>query len=269
MLPFAFILLLPRSPSQTTALIGNFDIFDEKERTLIRARITRSDPSRSEAKAVVTLASILESLADPFLWLHCALNVLALAPKGGLQLYGPSIIKSLGFTTTKANLLNSVSSFGVVILSFIISLASDKTRLRGPWCIVSFVYAIAFAGALYSIDNGTATKWTMYAIFTLLSAGNALSQGLNDAWLNINATTAAKRSIGLAMVVIGSNLGGIAGQHLFSSKDRPRYTQSFLAILLMYVACIPVTLLIMWMYWRKNRAGALVDGMGQPRKFQL
>lgn len=233
------------------------------------ARVSRSDASRSEARASVTWASVLASLADPLIWMHCVLNVLGLAPKGGLQLYGPTIIKGLGFSTTKANLLNSVSSFGVIILSFAISLASDKTRLRGPWCIVSFVYSIAFAGALYAIDNGTATKWAMYAIFTLLSAGNALAQGLNDAWMNINATTAARRSIGLAMVVVGSNLGGIAGSHLFQSSGAPRYAESFLAILLMYAACVPVTLAIMWMYWRKNKAGRVVDGMGQPRRFQL
>lgn len=140
--------------------------------------------------ASITWANILASLADPLIWMHCALNVLGLAPKGGLQLYGPTIIK--------ANLLNSVSSFGVIVLSFAISLASDKTRLRGPWCIVCFVYSIAFAGALYGIDNGKATKWTLYAIFIRLSAGNALAQGLNDAWVNINATTAVSRSIGFA-----------------------------------------------------------------------
>lgn len=139
--------------------------------------------------------------------MHCALNVLGLAPKGGLQLYGPTIIKGLGFSTTKANLLNSVSSFGVIVLSFAISLASDRTRLRGPWCIVSFVYSIAFPAALYGIDNGKATKWTLFVIFTTLSAGNALAQGLNDAWMNIKVTTAVSRSIGLAMVSYRKQFG--------------------------------------------------------------
>lgn len=57
------------------------------------------------------------------------------------------------------------------------------------------------------------------------------------------------------MVVIGSNLGGIAGQQLFRSSDAPRYTRAFLAILVLYAASIPVTMLIMWVYWRDNKQG--------------
>ncbi|KAJ4420808.1 hypothetical protein N0V82_004103 [Gnomoniopsis sp. IMI 355080] len=108
-MPFAFIALLPRSTSQTKPLVNAFDLFSDDERSIMKARISRSDASRSEAKAAITWASVLASLTDPLIWMHCALNVLGLAPKGGLQLYGPTIIKGLGFSTTKANLLNSRS----------------------------------------------------------------------------------------------------------------------------------------------------------------
>jgi hypothetical protein len=103
---------------------------------------------------------------------------------------------------------------------------SDWTNLRGPWCILAFVYSIALAGALFGLPTG-ADKWSRHAVFTLLGTGNALAQGLNDAWVNINATTATQRSLGLALVVIGSNLGPIAGQQLFRSEDAPRYTRAF------------------------------------------
>lgn len=180
------------------------------------------------------------------------LNIVSLAPKGGLQLYGPSVIKGLGFSKINANLLNAVSSVLVIILSYLISVGSDKTHLRGPWCIIAFLWSISFAGALYGLPTGS-DKWARYAIFVLLSGGNALSQGLNDAWLSINATKSSSRSLGLAMVVIGSNLGAIAGQQLFRSSDAPRYNRAFLAILLLYASSIPITLLLMWAYWRLNK----------------
>lgn len=194
------------------------------------------------------------------------LNVVSLAHMGGLQLYGPTVIKSLGFSKTNANLLNAVSSVLVIILSWLISLASDATRLRGPWCVVAFVYSMAFAGALFGLPPGTAARdgqrhqnWASYAVFTLLSGGNALAQGLNDAWLSINAAgSPSRRSVGLAMAVIGSNLGGIAGQQLFRESDAPRYRRAFLAVLLLYGASILVTLVIMWVYWREGR-GDVVD----------
>ncbi|KAF7556160.1 hypothetical protein G7Z17_g1638 [Cylindrodendrum hubeiense] len=249
---FAFVAFLPRSPAHTAPIHGRWDFFSARERTILRSRVIAEDESKGEDKASISLKNLGGAFIDHRLWLHMILNIVSLAPKGGLQLYGPTVIKSLGFSKINANLLNAVSSVIVIILSYLISVCSDKTRLRGPWCIVAFVWSIAFAGALYGLPLGT-EKWTRYAIFILLGGGNALSQGLNDAWLSINATKSSNRSIGLAMVVIGSNLGGIAGQQLFRTSDAPRYNRAFLAILLLYTASIPITMLIMWVYWRDNK----------------
>lgn len=145
-----------------------------------------------------------------------------------------------------------MSSVLVILLSWLISFASDKTRWRGPWCIVAFSWSIIFAGVLYGLPLGS-DKWAQYAIFTLLSGGNALAQGLNDAWVSINAVNPSKRSIGLAMAVMGSNLGSIAGGQLFRTDDAPRYTRAFVAILALYAGAILVALVIMWVYWRANR----------------
>jgi len=236
------------------------------------------DTTKGDDRAHFTLKNLAEAALDYRLWLHMLLNAVSLAPKGGLQLYGPTIIKNLGFSKVNANLLNAVSSVLVIILSGLISFVSDKTRLRGPLCIVAFLWSIAFAGGLYGLPVGS-DKWTAYAVLTLLSGGNALAQGLNDAWVSINATRPTNRSIGLAMAVMGSNLGGLAGQQLFRSSDAPQYNRAFLAILLLYSASIPLTLLLMWVYWRGNRtlqqgreliiSGKRVDPAANGKRFDL
>ncbi|KAL1864753.1 hypothetical protein Daus18300_007555 [Diaporthe australafricana] len=258
-----FVAFLPRSPAHTAPIHGRWDHFSERHRSILVSRAIADDESKGADKADITLKSLRRALTDYKLWLHMILNIVSLAPKGGLQLYGPTVIKSLGFSKTNANLLNAVSSVLVIILSWLISLASDATRLRGPWCIVAFVYSMAFAGALFGLPTSTAgagENWASYAVFTLLSGGNALAQGLNDAWLSINAAgSPSRRSVGLAMAVIGSNLGGIAGQQLFRESDAPRYRRAFLAVLLLYGASILVTLVIMWVYWREGREDDVVD----------
>lgn len=145
-----------------------------------------------------------------------------------------------------------MSSVLVILLSWLISFASDKTRWRGPWCIVAFSWSMVFAGVLYGLPSGS-DKWAQYAIFTLLSGGNALGQGLNDAWVSINAVNPPKRSIGLAMAVMGSNLGAIAGGQLFRADDAPEYTRAFAAILGLYAGAMLIVLVIMWVYWRADR----------------
>ncbi|KAI0025911.1 major facilitator superfamily domain-containing protein [Xylariomycetidae sp. FL0641] len=250
-----FVLFLPGSPGDTRPVHRRFDLFSAREREIMSARVLAQDRTKAGARARIGWGAFREAALDGQLWLHALLNVVALMPKGGLQLYGPSIIQSLGFGQYRANLLNSVSSYIVVVLALAVSLASDRTRLRGPWCVAAFLWSLAFAGALLGTPLA-ADKWRRYALFTLLSGGNALAQGLNDAWVNINATTAARRSVGLAFVVMGSNIGGLIGPFLFQDYDSPRYVRGFLAVLLLYAASILVTLLIMALYTRKNRAAA-------------
>ncbi|KAF6827349.1 major facilitator superfamily transporter [Colletotrichum plurivorum] len=268
----AFLLLLPRSPKHTAPIHGRFDAFSSRERAILTARILRDDESKGADKADITLASLKVAFSDVRLWLHMLLNFVGLAPKGAIAIYGPSIIKSLGFSKLDANLLSAVGNVLVIVLSVALSVGSDRTGLRGPWCLVAFVWSIAFAGALCGLPVGS-DKWVQYAMFTLLTGGNALSQAINDAWMSINATSPSSRSVGLAMAVMGSNLGGLAGQQLFQESDAPRYSKAFLAILLLYGACIPLTLVIMYVYWRanrKSRAGTTEnDGAVGERRFDL
>lgn len=226
-----------------------------------------STANATDFRAQMTISTIFEALLDYKLWLHMGLNIVAMAPKGGLQLYGPTVIKSLGFSKINANLLNAVSSFLVVFLSFMIAFASDKTGWRGPWCIVAFSWSLIFSGSLFG--SLTSTKWVKYALFTLLSGGNALAQGLNDAWLSINARTRTQRSIGLALVVMGSNLGGLSGQQLFRSSDAPEYRNAFASIMGLYVASIVLTLVIMVVYWHMNRKERRADADVTERRYQL
>ncbi len=210
------------------------------------------DPHKEVDITDLKLPKIISALVDYRLWCHFVINILSLAPKGGLQLYSPSIIKRLGFSTTRANALSSVSSYGVIILSYLIAFASDRTKLRGPWSILATCYCMIFAGVQYGMTSST-NKWGKYAIFTLLSSGNALTQGLNDAWLSSNCQTPQHRSIGLAMVVMGSNIGGLAGQQLFRTSDAPKYTNGFLAILCLYAAALVMFLVQIAIYCQGNR----------------
>ncbi|KAJ5267554.1 major facilitator superfamily domain-containing protein [Penicillium angulare] len=139
-----FVTFLPANPSKTAPLHHSWDFFSERELPIVRARVVADDESKTTDNAQMSLKSIVQALLDYRLRVHMILNIVSLAPKGGLQLYGPTIIKSLGFSTVNANLLNSVSSVLVIILSYLIAFGSDKTHMRGPWCIVAFIWSLPF-----------------------------------------------------------------------------------------------------------------------------
>ena len=249
-----FLFFLPHGPHKTTGLVPVrcLDVFNDRDRHILHTRVIVDDPHKEVDMTDLKPAQILAALVDYRLWCHFFINILSLAPKGGLQLYSPSIIKKLGFGTTRANALSSVSSYGVIVFSYLIAFASDRTKLRGPWSILATSYCMIFAGVQYGMTSSN-NKWAKYAIFTLLGSGNALTQGLNDAWLSSNCRTPQHRSIGLAMVVMGSNIGGLAGQQLFRTSDAPKYTRGFLAILCLYAASLVLFLIQIGIYYLGNR----------------
>lgn len=53
--------------------------------------------------------------------------------------------------------------------------------------------------------------------------------------------------------VMGSNLGGLAGQQLFTEGDAPRYRRAFLAILMLYAGPTGITAGATGRHWRGNK----------------
>lgn len=236
-----FFMLLPKGTHDIRPERGLFSFFSERERQILRARTLSDDPSKARVGMFrLSTKQFINALLTWRLWVHFSINFLSLAPKSALLVFTPKIIKSLGFSTYKANALNSVSSFGCCILSFIICWVADRTSQKGLLCAVANSWSIIWVGIITSMTLGVTPKWTMYAMITLLASGNALSQALNDSWVNVNARTPEQRSVGLALVVMELNASSFYGSKLFRDKDSPKYKPAFIAILCIYCGSLVV-----------------------------
>lgn len=112
-----FIGLLPKHRQHTEPIHGLLDFFTQRDGKIMAAHINSINNCE---KTDLNFATIKGTFIDLCVWLHVILNVASIAPKGGLQLYGPSVIK-LGFSKIKANALNSISSYIIIKFSFAIS----------------------------------------------------------------------------------------------------------------------------------------------------
>ncbi|KAM0547518.1 hypothetical protein ACHAPJ_010391 [Fusarium lateritium] len=250
-----FIFIMPRSTTNTLPLSGikRLNLFNDEERRIMANRVILDDPRKSVKLSGITPKTALRILLTSFrVWGHFSVNVISLAPKGGLSVYTPSIIKHLGFDASAASFLAAVHNFGVCILAILVSWVSDKTSSRGPLCLLCAVYSIVFSGVQFALAKST-DVWLKYAILTLLTSGMAVSQSLNDAWFSINTADPQERCIGLALAVAGSNLGGLAGQNIFVKSDAPYYHKGFLKVLCIYAGSIILIAGMILFYWNENR----------------
>ncbi|KAH3990381.1 hypothetical protein HBH52_006130 [Parastagonospora nodorum] len=179
-------------------------------------------------------------------------SALATLKAAQFKTYSSCKVKRFTLNSVKDLFTNLSKDYFLVREARAITKSSLNPYKRGLWCIVAFAWSIAFSGALYGLPLN-ANRWTRFWIFTFLGSGNALAQGLNDAWVSANAQTSAGRSIGLALAVMGSNLGGLAGQQMFRQSDAPRYQRGFLAILCLYVGSIVLTVATIAAYWWTNK----------------
>jgi nitrate/nitrite transporter NarK len=180
------------------------------------------------------------------------INFVGVVPAGGLQLYTPSIVKALGFSTVDANALSSVGSYGGIFLSVILGILADKTGMVGVYCNVPFCWELIFIGAFYGLPT-TADKWTKYAIIIIANMAILIVQPINNAWISLNSRTPQQRSIGLAMNVMAANLGGLAGQQLIQSNDAPQYRNALRAIMALYAGSILFVIAQVYQYFWSNK----------------
>lgn len=142
-------------------------------------------------------------------------------PIYGVSLFCPTIIKNLGYTSTKAQLMTAPIYIVAAICSINIDAISDKVRLRLPFLIfnytcmlVGYIMCVAInpklhpdavLGALYVIAFG------MYSAFPLVVI-----------WFSNNVCY-HKGAVGMAFQIGMGNFSGAFASNFYRSQDLPRF----------------------------------------------
>ncbi|KAG7914512.1 hypothetical protein KL927_004706 [Ogataea polymorpha] len=246
------IIFLPTNVNDVRPMHRLFNFFSKEEAEILKQRKVVEETDNKET-IFMSKKELFEALIDYRLCSHLILNFFQLIAKGGFGVFTPKLMKTFGFSTVKANMLTAVGYFGACVLSLLLSFISDRTSMRGIFCIGANAYTLIFTGVLYGLKKaGNTDKWLLFAMITLVNSGNSLSQGFNNAWLSVNARSSTKRSVGLALCVTGSNLGGILGQAMFKSKDAPNYIPGFRAITELAGGAVIWSILVTADYWYAN-----------------
>lgn len=122
---FIFILFLPPSVSKGSPLIsgGKWSYFTPREQYILVRRILLDDPAKTTGQLRISGKEVLRTIRKPRILVHNLITLTSTISVSAVQGYGPSIIKSLGFKTVRANAMasvgNFIAAFVVVILGFV------------------------------------------------------------------------------------------------------------------------------------------------------
>lgn len=147
---------------------------------------------------------------------------------GGLSTWGATIIKSLGFTSTRANLLNAPAPIVGCFLGLALGWAVDRYKRFGYAIIFAAAWTLAGVIALYKLLILQKGSWSFYgaSFFTMAAP---IWQPINVTWLSLNYKTPQQRAVAYAMYIGCSNLGGAYGNQVFRGSDAPLYRTAWAA----------------------------------------
>ncbi|RSH94212.1 hypothetical protein EHS25_004015 [Saitozyma podzolica] len=218
---FAF-LVLPAAPMDGgRSPVGR--IMSSREAEILAARAIRDDPKKAFPRGTkVALADVLDTFKDWRLYGHCAAALLSSVVLTPINTYGPSVIKSLGYTGYTANGMQAPGSAIGLIVSVALAWHSDRARERGLH--IALAMALSCAGCLWlALAPSTVGKNVLYGGYLMTAGTMGTGQAINASWLS-SKFDERRRPIALACYVMSIQIAGFAGSNVFQANDAPRYT---------------------------------------------
>ena len=199
-------------------------------------------------------------MADIKTWPYLIACLSGLQAVNGLSTWGATIIKSLGFSSIRANLLSVpgpiLGSLNGLILAFFV----DRYKRFGYAITFAAVWTLAGLIALFKLPVTSKGSWSFYAALVVVSAAPGW-QPLNVTWLSLNSKTPQQRAVAYAVYIGCSNLGGTYGNQVFRASDAPLYRNAWIACISLGVVWLAVIVLQTLGFKLANRTFAkkLVD----------
>ncbi|KAL8310287.1 hypothetical protein RB597_010216 [Gaeumannomyces tritici] len=180
----------------------------------------------------------------------------------------PTITKSMGFSTTNAQLMTIPPYVAGALSALFFSRLSDRFYWRMPFVAIPMLLITAGYAVVLSLDGDlggpnvgaafTGIILTTIGIYPIAPAGSS--------WAANNLAPASRRAIGVAFNIGVGNLGGIVGSYIYLDTEAPRYPTGFGLSLAFGCSGLLVALLLELSYkWGNKRKEAWTEADAHAR----
>ncbi|KAL1960931.1 hypothetical protein VTO42DRAFT_5915 [Malbranchea cinnamomea] len=197
----------------------------------------------------VTLKKVCSILKDVHIWILACISFCSGACLFGLAYFTPSIVQTLGYSTTKTQLL-TVPPFVIGwIVSMIAAYLSDHYKQRGIAGIATTLLAL-IGGAMMYRGRSFAMRYT--ALCFLITGVYATAPSLIS-WTPNNTAGYVRRATATAFIFVFTNTGGIVSTWIYPKNQAPYYlfAAKFNLSLIVFTIFF-FALNIAWL-WRMNK----------------
>ncbi|KAH7305202.1 major facilitator superfamily domain-containing protein [Stachybotrys elegans] len=198
---------------------------------------------------------VWSAFKDWQIWVNIFVYWGIVCPLYGISLFLPTIIRNLGYTSSRTQLLTIPIYITAAILAVIVAWVSDRVGKRSAFvipllCVMIVGFSMQVKTGCISTDNPR----VVYAgVFIATCAIYPAFPGVIT-WLANNLSGSYKRSVGMAIQIGVGNLGGAMASNFYRQRDSPRYILGHALELGFISAGIFAALILLAGYSRINKA---------------
>lgn len=159
------------------------------------------------------------AIVNPNTWFCCLAWFFLLIPLYSFSLFLPTIIKALGYTATKAQLLTVPPNMVSFCLVLITAAFSDKLKARGPFMIGGCLLAIAGYVMLLAAKTAAVRYGGCFLVASGVFPGSPMVMG----WLSNNLAPHYVRATGIGFLIAVANCAAFVATFSYLTKDAPDY----------------------------------------------
>ncbi|KAL4880894.1 major facilitator superfamily domain-containing protein [Aspergillus karnatakaensis] len=223
------------------------EFLSDKERSFIHFRLKHDSDATREEK--FSWGAVTDAIKDPKVWLYgLGFHTMSL-PLYTLSLFLPSIIRALGYSAARAQLLTVPPYALGFITTITVAILSERTRRRAPFIMGSSAFAcIGYIILITGKQPGVQYTGTFFCC-----AGIYPAVAIVLSWPANNVSAQTKRAIANAMQISIGNLGAVLGTQLYRTETEPRYYLGH-GFALGYLVANIIVVFILWQVLNRENA---------------
>ncbi|PWN52676.1 MFS general substrate transporter [Violaceomyces palustris] len=181
-------------------------------------------------------------------WAYAVMYISIAQPLYSIALFMPTIIKALGFTSARANLLTVPPYVLGFITTNAVGYFSDRRARRGA----SIALAMSFVVVGYSILISPASFVVKYSAIFLVVAGVSPSIATAITWIGNNYGPVCTRATAMGLFFTTGSSAGLISSNIYPSKESPRFIKGHAISLCFACLAIVLALVLRWECRRQN-----------------
>ncbi|KAJ1919182.1 hypothetical protein H4219_002129 [Mycoemilia scoparia] len=254
--PWQWVFLILGALPCLWAIVGLFIVSDypqeagfltlEEKRAI--SKVFKQQGNKSDKKEFNWKQARL-AFCDWRIWICCVIGLAAHMVFHAGALFGPVLLKSLGFSSEMSDGLNAIPNvFGFIALA---SSGFVVNRIGSTGLTQAIYEAVATIGFIVAVV--APHKGSQIAGLFIFIIATAPGMALAAAWVSSNQAGTTKPVIASGLISAGASFGGFITSFIYRDQDAPRYILGHSVCIGLCVLVVILSLLLTWLLSRENR----------------